>query len=446
MKIPNLEKKTLAELRELAKTLGVKSVSKWRKSELLERIEEKTAENARENEEREEKAEQKKERTPKEENLTASGYLEVLQDGYGFLRADGYHAGEDDVFVPQQQVRRFHLKTGDFVEGIIPKNHDKDKNPPLIFVKSVNGLTPENLYKRPDFENLTPIYPNRRIELLDEERTVSNRLINLIAPLGRGQRGLIVSPPKAGKTTILKAIAQAIEENEPDMKIIVLLIDERPEEVTDMIRSVNKRERHPADRTEVIASTFDEPAENHVKVSEIVLERAKRMVETGRDVIILLDSLTRLSRAYNIVSPPSGKTLSGGLDPVALYGPKRFFGAARNLEEGGSLTILATCLVDTGSRMDDMIYEEFKGTGNMELHLDRRLAELRIFPAIDIYRSGTRKDFLLLSEEEMDAMLKLRRGSRDAGTEKPYQELLQLMQNTTTNEEVVAVLQKTFSN
>jgi transcription termination factor Rho len=327
------------------------------------------------------------------------GVLDLHPDGYGFLRSDHYYSGENDTYVPPQQVRRFRLKTGDYIEGITREKTNEKFNA-LIYVKTVNGDTPENLRQRPDFDDFTPIYPDKRITLEHDKHILASRLVDLIAPIGRGQRGLLVSPPKAGKTTLLKQIANAISVNHPDIEIIVLLIDERPEEVTDIRRSV---------QGDVIASTFDELPQNHVRISEIVLERAKRLVEHGKDVVILLDSITRLTRAYNLVQPASGKILSGGIDPSAFHKPKRFFGAARNIEHGGSLTIIATALVDTGSRMDDVIYEEFKGTGNMELHLDRDLANLRIYPAIDIVASGTRREESLLSDAELNAMVLIRR-------------------------------------
>lgn len=327
-----------------------------------------------------------------------AGVLDLNQDGYGFLRTDHYDSGDDDIYVPAQQIRRFRLRTGDFVEGIARETNDKFNA--LIFVSKVNEDPLERLRHRPDFDSFIPIYPDERIVLENDPTRLAPRLIDLIAPIGKGQRGLIVSPPKAGKTTLLKEIANAVTANHPDIQIIVLLIDERPEEVTDIRRSV---------QGDVVASTFDELPQNHIKISEIVLERAKRMVEHGRDVVILLDSITRLTRAYNLVQPPSGKILSGGLDPASFYKPKRFFGAARNIENGGSLTIIATALIDTGSRMDDVIYEEFKGTGNMELHLDRSLANLRIYPAIDIPASGTRRDDLLQHKREMEALVQIRR-------------------------------------
>lgn len=326
-----------------------------------------------------------------------AGILEVLPDGYGFLRTNHYASGTDDIYVSNAQIRRFRLKTGDYLVGNIRIPREGEKYAALLFLKTINGENPEVASKRIPFERLTPIFPDSKIDLETEQAEVSGRLINLISPIGKGQRGMIVAPPKAGKTILIKKIANAITKNHPDIELIILLIDERPEEVTDIKRSIDG----PVD---VVYSTFDEPPEHHKKVSEIVIERAKRLVEQGKDTVILLDSITRLARAYNLTVPPSGRTLSGGLDPASLHMPKKFFGAARNIENGGSLTILATALIETGSRMDDVIFEEFKGTGNMELVLDRELAEKRIFPAIDVSRSGTRRDDLLLSPEELECL------------------------------------------
>lgn len=446
-----LKEKKVSELRDLAKTLGVERISQYKKDELIDAIidqidlnqranlegEAKKQEEASKRPERKEKNDDQEERLNQDGTLTVEGILDVMADGFGFIRHHMYESGDDDVYVSPVQVRRFKLKTGDYIKGLVKPNNDKDKFPPLIYVLAINGKSPENAYKRLNFEDLTPIYPLEKLNLEKNNQSISNRMIDLVAPVGKGQRGLIVSPPKAGKTSILKSIANAIEENHPDVKVFILLIDERPEEVTDMERSVNKnvKGKDPMDYTEVIASTFDEPVENHIKVSEIILERAKRFVEMGRDVVILLDSITRMARAYNIVTPASGRTLSGGLDPVSLYKPKRFFGAARNIENGGSLTILGTCLVDTGSRMDDMIYEEFKGTGNMELHLDRELAELRMYPAIDIFKSGTRKENLLLSKEELDLMYKVRKSNKDSRNIESTGQFIKLMKNTKSNKE-----------
>ena len=347
----------------------------------------------------------------REGQLFRAGVLEILDEGgYGFLRGDNYLASMSDVYVSQSQVRRFGLRTGDYVTGTVRAPKDNEKYFSLLRVEAVNGMEPEVAKRRPHFEHLTAVFPDEMIDLETSSDNLSQRVINLIAPIGRGQRGLIVSPPKAGKTFILKNIANGVSQNCPDIHLIVLLIGERPEEVTDMRRSVDG---------EVVASTFDEPVEDHAHVSEMALERAKRLVEGGKDVVILLDSFTRLTRAYNLSMPPSGRTLSGGIDPIALYPPKRFFGAARNTDEGGSLTIIATCLVDTGSRMDEVIYEEFKGTGNMELHLERRLAERRVFPAIDIARSSTRREELLLDADTLRNVWLLRRMAAMVGANSP---------------------------
>lgn len=370
MTIAELQKKSLADLRMMGKELEIDRANRMKKEELSIKIRQVQA-----------KAEDKEIR---------GGILEIMNEGIGFLRTNSYQQGKDDVYVSQTQIRRYGLRNGDLVVGNARPPRDSERHFGLIKVESVNGLEPEEAKRRPRFEHLTPIFPEERFDLETGQRTLSMRMINLIAPVGKGQRGLIVSPPKSGKTTILKEVANSISTKHPEVHLMVALIGERPEEVTDMDRSVD---------AEVIASTFDEPVTSHVRVAEIVLERAKRLVEIGEDVVILMDSLTRLARGYNLVVAPSGRTLSGGIDPSALYPPKRFFGAARNIEFGGSLTILATCLVDTGSRMDDIIYEEFKGTGNMELHLSRKLQERRIFPAIDIDRSSTRREELLLGPD-----------------------------------------------
>lgn len=334
------------------------------------------------------------------DSATAEGILEILPDGFGFLRGPNYISTENDVYVSPAQIRRFNMKTGDKLLGIVRPKNKNERFDALLYVKSVNGIKPDIASKRKDFEKLVPIYPDTRLKLAHCDVSPSVRLVDIFTPIGKGQRGLIVAPPKAGKTTLLKQIANAILKNHSEVELIVLLIDERPEEVTDIRESV---------QADVISSTFDELPSNHIKVAEMVLARAKNLAEHGRDVVILMDSITRLARAYNLTIVPTGRTLSGGLDPGALYGPKKFFGAARNVRAGGSLTILATALIDTGSRMDDMIYEEFKGTGNMELHLDRKLAEKRLFPAMDIDRSGTRKEELLLDVKEYEKILKLRR-------------------------------------
>lgn len=411
-KISELQAKTVPELQAIARELEVSGYNKLRKSQLVLEILRKESE--------------------REGLRLAEGVLEILPDGYGFLRVSGYVPGPEDVYVSPSQIRRFHLRTGDAVLGHVRPPKDSERYYALLRVVAVNFLDPEAALHRPNFDDLTPIYPNERIRLeVDGARDVATRLIDIIAPLGKGQRGLIVAPPKAGKTTVLKKIANSITTNHPEIELIVLLIDERPEEVTDMRRSVDG---------EVVSSTFDQPPENHVRVADMVLERARRLVEHGRDVAILLDSITRLARAHNLVVPPSGRTLSGGVDPAALHRPKRFFGAARNIEEGGSLTILATALIETGSRMDEVIFEEFKGTGNMELHLDRKLAERRIFPAIDIYRSGTRKEELLLSEKEQEAMFLLRRALASLGTAEMTDLLIERLSNTKSNAEFIELV------
>jgi len=370
MNMTELEAKPLSQLREISREWKIPNANRMKKEDLILRILQSNAE--------------------REGLALRGGVLEIVDDGMGFLRSDHYTPGPDDIYVSQSQIRRFGLRTGDMVIGQVRSPKDSEKYYGLLRVEAINGLDPEAARKRPIFEQLTPIFPETRFNLETDKHTLATRLLNLIAPIGKGQRGLIVSPPKAGKTMVLKQVANAISRNYPDVHLMVALIGERPEEVTDMDRSVD---------AEVIASTFDDPVQSHVHVAEIALERAKRLVESGRDVTILLDSITRLARAYNLVVNPSGRTLSGGIDPAALYPPKRFFGAARNIEEGGSLTIVATCLVDTGSRMDDVVYEEFKGTGNMELHLSRKLQERRIFPAFDIERSSTRREELLLGPD-----------------------------------------------
>ena len=379
MEILELEKAPLATLREIARELEVPNASRLKKENLILRIRQMQAE--------------------REGQEVRGGVLEILQEGIGFLRTN-YQIGPEDVYVSQAQLRRYELRSGDLVLGIVRPPRESERHYGLLKVESINGMTPEEARDRPIFERLTPIFPDKRFDLETDRNILSTRLINLIAPIGRGQRGMIVSPPKAGKTTILKQIANAITVKNPDVHLIIALIGERPEEVTDMDRSVD---------AEVVASTFDEPVTAHIRAAEITLERAKRLVEIGRDVVILMDSLTRLARAYNLVVNPSGRTLSGGMDPSALYPPKRFFGAARNLEEGGSLTIIATALVDTGSRLDDVVYEEFKGTGNMELHLSRRLQERRVYPAIDIERSSTRREELLLGPDVLQRVWLMRR-------------------------------------
>ena len=461
---------TLVDLKNKAKELGIKNISKMKKNEIIDELvkvtpntiekngvilTEKIAPKAKEqvnvtntysnnHENRDnysmtdEEKEEKKERLKVmiNESGSSKGVLEVQENNnFGFLRCNNYLTGENDIYVSPSQIRRFNLRTGDEVQGKVREAKDGEKFKALLFVEKVNGDNPEKAIGRKNFETLTPIYPNERLHLeTSNEKDLSSRLMDIICPIGKGQRGIIVAPPKAGKTTLLKKVAQNITKNHPDVKLIVLLIDERPEEVTDMKRSING---------DVIYSTFDEEPQNHAKVAQMVLERAKRMVEQGKDVVILLDSITRLSRAYNLTITPTGRTLSGGLDPGALIMPKKFFGAARNIEEGGSLTILATALVETGSRMDDMIFEEFKGTGNMEVHLDRRLQERRIFPAIDIYKSGTRKEDLLLSEEEKEVAFAIRKVMyRDGNIENITENLINMLSKTKNNKEFIQVFPK----
>jgi transcription termination factor Rho len=378
--VAELETKTLSDLREMARKLDIGGVSGLKKQDLIFKLLQAQTEEAG--------------------HSLNDGILDIVSDGFGFLRGDRMLPGPNDVYVSQSQIRRFGLRTGDRVWGQIRPPKESERYFSLLRVELINGVDPETARKRPSFDQLTPIFPNEQVKLETEPNILPTRLVDLVAPIGRGQRGLIVSPPKAGKTLLLKAIANGITANYTDMHLMVLLIGERPEEVTDMRRSV---------RGEVISSTFDEPVEDHTKVAEMTLERAKRLVEGGQDVVILMDSITRLARAYNLDMPPSGRTLSGGIDPVALYPPKRFFGAARNIENGGSLTIIATCLVDTGSRMDDVIYEEFKGTGNMEVHLDRRMHEKRIYPAINVNRSGTRREELLIDAPVLQKIWVLRK-------------------------------------
>ena len=362
------------------------------------------------------------------------GILEVLSDGYGFIRCENYMPGENDVYVSPSQIRKFNLKTGDIISGRTRKNNPSDKYGALLYMNEINGYDPEKAAKRPNFEDLTPIFPNKRIRLERPGSTVAMRLVDLISPIGKGQRGMIVAQPKAGKTTLLKQVAKSITENNPEMHLIILLIDERPEEVTDMKEAIEGK------KVEVIYSTFDEKPEHHKRVSEMVIERARRLVEHGEDVVILLDSITRLARAYNLTVQPSGRTLSGGLDPAALHMPKRFFGAARNMREGGSLTILATALVETGSKMDDVVFEEFKGTGNMELVLDRKLSEKRVFPAIDLAKSSTRRDDLLLSKQEQDAIDIIRKALNGMRKDEAAENIINMFAHTKNNAEVVDLI------
>ncbi|MDU2384235.1 MAG: transcription termination factor Rho [Finegoldia magna] len=424
-----LESKKLQDLKIIAKAVGVAGISKYNKQDLIKEIISQVNINERNNSEDDYEDSSSNEEKDLKDPLKVEGILDLHENGYGFLRSEGYDSGDDDIYVPPVQVRRFKLKTGDFVEGLSREKKDKEKFNALIYVNRVNGDTVENLRNRPDFENLTPIYPRERLSLERDSKNVSMRIMDLISPVGKGQRGLIVASPKTGKTTLLKNIANSIRKNYPEIHVIVLLIDERPEEVTDMKRSVLG--------ADVVASTFDEMPQNHIRVAEIVIERAKRLVEHKKDVVILVDSITRLSRAYNVTSPYSGKTLSGGLDPLALNGPKRFFGAARNIEEGGSLTILATALIETGSRMDDVIFEEFKGTGNMEIKLDRSLSEQRVFPAIDLNKSGTRKDELLLTKEELSAINKIRKQLNSQENKNIADQIIKMIKNTKSNQEFV---------
>lgn len=424
-----LQSKKLQDLKIIAKAVGVAGISKYNKQDLIKEIISQVNINERNNSEDDYEDSSSNEEKDLKDPLKVEGILDLHENGYGFLRSEGYDSGDDDIYVPPVQVRRFKLKTGDFVEGLSREKKDKEKFNALIYVNRVNGDTVENLRNRPDFENLTPIYPRERLTLERDSKNVSMRIMDLISPVGKGQRGLIVASPKTGKTTLLKNIANSIRKNYPETHVIVLLIDERPEEVTDMKRSVLG--------ADVVASTFDEMPQNHIRVAEIVIERAKRLVEHKKDVVILVDSITRLSRAYNVTSPYSGKTLSGGLDPLALNGPKRFFGAARNIEEGGSLTILATALIETGSRMDDVIFEEFKGTGNMEIKLDRSLSEQRVFPAIDLNKSGTRKDELLLTKEELSAINKIRKQLNSQENKNIADQIIKMIKNTKSNQEFV---------
>jgi len=414
MTMSELEELTLDGLRDVARSMEITGYTRLKKYDLIMRLLRANAE--------------------QQGYIFGGGTLDIVQDGIGFLRSDHLLPGPDDVYVSQSQIRRFGLRTGDLVVGQVRPPKETEKYFGLLKVEAVNGLDPEEAKRRPVFEKMVPIFPDEQIKLETRPSLLATRLIDLLAPIGRGQRGLIVSPPKAGKTTILKRIANGMSANYDDLHLMVVLIGERPEEVTDMDRSVD---------AEVISSTFDEPVQNHVRVAEMALERAKRLVEGGRDVIILLDSITRLTRAYNLTVPPSGRTLSGGIDPAALYPPKHFFGAARNIEEGGSLTIIATCLVDTGSRMDDVIYEEFKGTGNMELHLNRRLAERRIFPAIDIERSSTRAEEKQMDSETLAKVYTLRR-MIDAmgGGNEAILPILERLSRTRTNQEFLDTLIK----
>ena len=479
------ESLSVAALKDLAKARGLKNISALKKAEVVEAMlaedrrlkqlkkHEKEAEKEKEHTQEKEKPQEESqtgqaqppqtqdaqaaqdthtgEHTEKSQDggdapnpgldsgINANGILEVLQDGYGFIRCENYLPGENDVYVSPSQIRRFRLKTGDIVSGNTRVKTQGEKFSALLYITAVNGYPPSVACRRKNFEDLTPIFPNERLRLETERGNLAMRIVDLVSPIGKGQRGMIVSPPKAGKTTLLKEVARAVKRNSPSMHLIILLIDERPEEVTDM------KEAIAGDNVEVIYSTFDEQPERHKRVSEMTIERAKRLVEHGEDVMILLDSITRLARAYNLTVPPSGRTLSGGLDPAALYMPKRFFGAARNMREGGSLTILATALVDTGSKMDDVVYEEFKGTGNMELVLDRKLSERRVFPALDITKSSTRREDLLLDPEEREAVTIMRRAINGMKTDEAVETILNMFSHTRNNREYVQqVIKKKF--
>ena len=434
MNIELLKGKYLDELKTIAKSYGIANVSKYKKNELISEI--LKADNGFESEESEKvtiNEPVENENDSKTNTKTVCGLIDITADGYGFLRSNGYDSGEEDIYVSPTQIRRFRIKKGDKILGLTRESKETEKFSPLIYINEINDIKVSELKTRKDFDDLIPIYPNEKYTLETEKNEVSTRIIDFLVPIGKGQRALIVAPPKAGKTSLLRSILKGIEINNPKSKIFVLLIGERPEEVTEMKRFT---------KAEVIASTFDELPQNHIRLAEFVLERAKRLVELGEDVVILVDSITRLSRAYNVNTPSSGKTLTGGLDPFALHKPKRFFGSARNVENGGSLTIIATTLVDTGSKMDDMIYEEFKGTGNMEIHLSRKLSELRIFPAIDIYKSGTRKDDLLLSEEEIQSANLIRRKLSNTNTNEIMENLVKNIKKTENNKEFFKAILK----
>ena len=440
----------LATLKELAKTRGLKGISTMKKAEVIELM-------LKEDENEKKKEKKSSQETVKEmsadtgdkelkelhdidkldSGVAVCGILEVMPDGYGFIRSANYLPGENDIYVSPSQIRRFNLKTGDILEGNTRIKTQQEKFSALLYLTKINDIDPLVAMKRKNFEDLTPIFPDERLRLECGRTSTAMRIVDLLSPIGKGQRGMIVSPPKAGKTTLLKQVAQSVRKNNPEIHLLILLIDERPEEVTDIKESIE------GDNVEVIYSTFDELPEHHKRVSEMVIERAKRLVEHKKDVMILLDSITRLARAYNITVPPSGRTLSGGLDPAALHMPKRFFGAARNMRGGGSLTILATALVDTGSKMDDVIYEEFKGTGNMELVLDRKLSERRVFPAIDIPKSGTRREDLLLTKEEQEAVDSMRRALNGMRPEEAADNILNMFSRTRNNEELMQLVKKT---
>ncbi len=432
------DEKDKAEGKAVAQPKGVMTSKAADRKETKSKEEGKGKEEFRGKEEKEASGKTEEEKTIEEldSGISAHGILEVMPDGFGFIRCENYLPGENDVYVAPSQIRRFGLKTGDILEGNTRVRTQGEKFAALLYVKTINGYTPEESSKRYNFEDMTPIFPNERLHLEMPGASVAMRVMDLISPVGKGQRGMIVSPPKAGKTTLLKDVAKSVKRNSPEVHLIILLIDERPEEVTDIKEAIE------GPNVEVIYSTFDELPEHHKRVSEMVIERGKRLVEHGKDVVILIDSITRLARAYNLIVPPSGRTLSGGLDPAALHMPKRFFGAARNMREGGSLTILATALVDTGSKMDDVVYEEFKGTGNMELMLDRKLSEKRIFPAIDIPRSSTRREDLLLSGDELDAMNIIRKALNGLKPEESLDKILDLFAKTRNNQEFVNMVKK----
>ena len=430
----------LATLKDLAKARGLKGISTMKKAELIERMLE---EDEKEKKSARETVKELSANTGDKEvhdidkldsGITAHGILEVMQDGYGFIRSANYLPGENDVYVSPSQIRRFNLKTGDILEGNTRIKTQQEKFSALLYLSKINEMDPMKAMHRKNFEDMTPIFPNERLSLECGKTSTAMRIMDLMSPIGKGQRGMIVSPPKAGKTTLLKQVALSVQKNNPEVHLLILLIDERPEEVTDIRESIE------GPNVEVIYSTFDELPEHHKRVSEMVIERAKRLVEHKKDVMILIDSITRLARAYNLTVPPSGRTLSGGLDPAALHMPKRFFGAARNMREGGSLTILATALVDTGSKMDDVVYEEFKGTGNMELVLDRKLSEKRMFPAIDILKSGTRREDLLLSKEEQEAVESMRRALNGLRPEEAVDNILNMFSRTRNNEELIQMV------
>ena len=430
----------LATLKDLAKARGIKGISTVKKAELVELM--------LQEDEKEKKATVKEmsantgdkelhDIDKLDSGITVRGILEVMPDGFGFIRSANYLPGENDIYVSPSQIRKFNLKTGDILEGNTRIKTQQEKFSALLYLTKINEIDPMKAMRRTNFEDMTPIFPNERLKLECGKTSTAMRIVDLLSPIGKGQRGMIVSPPKAGKTTLLKQVALSVRKNNPEIHLLILLIDERPEEVTDIKEAIE------GENVEVIYSTFDELPEHHKRVSEMVIERAKRLVEHKKDVMILLDSITRLARAYNLTVPPSGRTLSGGLDPAALHMPKRFFGAARNMREGGSLTILATALVDTGSKMDDVVYEEFKGTGNMELVLDRKLSEKRLFPAIDIPKSGTRREDLLLTKEEQEAVDSMRRALNGMRSDEAVDNILNMFSRTKTNDELIQLVKKT---